>query len=181
MCEVVQLVLLTKERPMLPGKANAFKQQGFTFVWAMAAVALISVGLSVVGPLWSDQSRREREHELLRIGAMYATAIANYYIATPGTNKHYPRQLEDLLADNRFWATRRHLRKLYPDPMDPGRPWGLVRASDGGIKGVYSLGEQQPFAQTPMAFGVSRLSAATRYADWHFVPDDAALKQRERP
>lgn len=166
---------------MLHGNADAFKQQGFTFVWAIAAVALISVGLSVVGPMWSDQSRRERERELLRIGAIYATAIANYYVSTPGTNKHYPMRLEDLLADNRFWSTRRHLRKLYPDPMQPDRPWGVIRASDGGIKGVYSQDEQQPFAQTAMALGNTRLGVATRYADWLFMPDEVTLRQRGLP
>jgi len=37
---------------------------------------------------------------------------------------------------------RRHLRRLYPDPITNSAERGLVKAPDGGVMGVYSLSEQ---------------------------------------
>lgn len=150
--------------------------RGFTYVWALAAVALISVGLSVVGPLWADSARRDKEQELLRIGGLYAHAIASYYVQSPGSVKQYPERLEELLADDRFWGTKRHLRKLYPDPMDPSVPWGLVRDGHGHIRGVYSQSERKPFLQSARNLGLLRLAAAERYSDWRFAPDELLMK-----
>lgn len=158
--------------PMRRGRPDRLRHAsgGFTYVWALAAVALVSVGLSVLGPLWSDRNRHDREQELLRIGRLYADAIASYRAVSPGSVKQYPERLEELLEDSRFWGTRRHLRKLYPDPMKPSRPWGLVLDQDGRIRGVYSQGEERPFLQAPRDLGLVRLAIADHYADWKFVP-----------
>jgi hypothetical protein len=67
-------------------------------------------------------------------------------------------------------TTLRHLRKLYPDPLDPSRAWGLVRAADGGIQGVYSLAPRSPWARTAVDLGVTTVGPAERYADWIFMP-----------
>src|SRR5256885_1974477 len=64
-------------RPMRAG------ERGFTYVWAMAAVAILGVGMAAMGSLWSDDARREREQEALRIGRLYAEAIESYYRASP--------------------------------------------------------------------------------------------------
>ncbi len=155
--------------------------RGFTYVWALATVALISIGLSVVGPMWADQARREKEQELLRVGGMYAQAIANYYVLTPGTDKQFPARLEELMQDDRFWGTRRHMRKLYPDPMQPHRPWGLLRNADGRITGVYSQDTAQPFLQAPADIGVARLNVASQYSQWQFQPVASALQPKGQP
>ena len=145
-------------------------QGGFTFVWVLMALAVFSVGLAVVGPSWSDEARRGKERDLLKIGALYAKAIADYRFASPGSVKSYPPKLESLLFDDRMVSTVRHLRKLYVDPLDPSRPWGVVLGPDGTVRGVYSRGESTPINGEPIDLGFLMLPAALRYSDWKFVP-----------
>ena len=145
-------------------------QRGFTFVWVLMALAIFSAGLAVVGPRWSDDARRDKERELLMIGAMYAGAIAAYRVASPGSLKRYPPKLESLLDDDRMVSTVRHIRKLYADPLDPGRPWGLVLGDDGTVRGVYSQAESKPMNDGRIELGLLTLPAAQRYSDWKFVP-----------
>lgn len=144
---------------------------GYTYVWVLAALAILSIGLAEAGPILSEQGRREREQELLRIGALYAKAIASYHAVAPGSLKTYPPSLESLLVDSRFIGTYRHLRKLYADPIDPGKPWGLITAPDGGVRGVYSQSDGVPFVQTEIELGVVTLPMARSYAEWKFAPN----------
>lgn len=147
------------------------QERGFTYVWVMAWVAVLGIGLAAIGPLWRDEVKREREQELLRIGQLYAQAIASYYKASPGSEKRYPPSLDALLLDTRFVGTFRHLRRLYPDPLQPARAWGLVRAPDGGVQGVYSLSDEAPFRREALDLGVMVLPPAGKYSQWRFVPD----------
>jgi type II secretory pathway pseudopilin PulG len=145
------------------------RERGFTFVIVIALVAVMSIGLAAVGPLWAEEARREREEELLRVGALYAAAINRYRESSPGSAKPYPKSLEALLLDTRFVGTVRHLRSLYPDPVGGGQPWGLVRADDGGIRGVYSLSEAPPLRVGSVQSAVVSLGPASKYSDWLFV------------
>ena len=152
-----------ERRPSVP------TQRGYTFVAVLALIALVSIGLAAAGPSWSERLRREREQELLHIGSLYAQAIAEYRDESPGSLKSFPETLDALLADPRFIGLHRHLRRLYPDPLAPGRPWGLVRDKDGRILGVYSQSEDAPIAQGPQVRGPVILAPALRYADWKFL------------
>ena len=145
-------------------------QQGFTFVWVLMAVAIFSLGLAVIGPRWSDDARRDKERELLKIGTMYAKAIADYRAASPGSVKNYPPKLESLLSDERMVSMTRYLRKLYADPLDPSRSWGVVLGPDGTVRGVYSLADAAPLNNEAIDLGVLALPPAQRYSDWKFVP-----------
>ena len=145
-------------------------QSGFAFVLVLFTLAALSIGLAVVGPAWSEQARREREQDLLRVGRLYAQALESYRNAAPGTLKQYPLRLEDLLEDRRFVGVRRHLRKLYADPMNAGQPWGLIRDTEGRVQGVYSRSEEPPLARRPIDLGVTLLEPAQRYSDWKFAP-----------
>ena len=107
---------------------------------------------------------------MLRVGGLYAKAIAAYRLASPGSLKSYPSTLESLLVDDRMVSTTRHLRKLYADPLDPSRPWGVVRGPDGTVRGIYSRTEAKPLIDAPVELGVLTLPAAQRYSDWKFVP-----------
>lgn len=149
--------------------AQSSGQGGFTYVWVMAAVALLGLALSAIGPLWAETSQREREQELLRVGRLYAKAITEYYQSAPGSRKALPTSLEDLLTDTRFIGTRRYLRSLYADPIKPSRAWGLVKTPDGGVMGVYSDSDEQPFQRVPSIAGGVTLPAATQYRDWKFI------------
>lgn len=150
---------------------RAARARGFTYVVVLAMIAISSVGAAALGTVWSEQSRREREQELLRIGRLYADAIASYHAASPGVAKRYPPTLESLLLDTRFVGTVRHLRKVYADPVEPGRPWGLVLDADGNIKGVFSQSERPPLRQAPLQLGRVHLARAERYSDWKFIPE----------
>lgn len=151
-------------------RLHAPRQRGFAFVLVLFTLAAVSIGLAVVGPAWSVQARRDREQELLRVGRLYAQALESYRNAAPGTLKQYPLRLEDLLEDRRFVGLRRHLRKLYVDPMTAGQPWGVIRDPEGRVQGVYSRSEEPPLAQRPVDLGVTLLEPAQRYSDWKFVP-----------
>jgi type II secretory pathway pseudopilin PulG len=136
---------------------------GFTFVWALAAVAVVSASLAATGPMWADQAQREREQDLIRIGSLYAEAITSYAQASPGSVKQYPASIDELLLDTRHLALRRHLRAAYTDPMQPSRPWGLVRDAQGRIRGVFSTSTARPFTEQP---------GVMRYADWMFLAQE---------
>lgn len=149
-------------------------QRGMTFVAVLVLLAICMLGLSVAGPLWSQQSKREREQELLRIGALYARAIANYRDSSPGSLKRNPERLDDLLLDTRFVGTRRYVRVLYPDPVNPGVPWGLVLDADQRIAGVYSRSDDAPVAQGRLDLGRVVLTPAQHYSDWKFTQKPAS-------
>jgi len=151
------------------GRRTGHRAGGFTLVWALAAVAILSVGLAVAGSTWSERSKRQREQELLRVGMLYAQAIEAYRAAAPGSLQTYPSSLEQLLLDTRFAGTVRHLRKLYPDPLDPARPWGVVRTPEGTIRGVFSQSAEAPLRVAPIDLGAVKLPSAGRYDHWQFV------------
>ncbi|MFT3819969.1 MAG: type II secretion system protein [Rubrivivax sp.] len=142
---------------------------GFTLVAVLILLGALTAAATAAGPWWSVEQQREREAELLRIGALYAGALKNYRDASPGSDRRYPASLDELLLDGRFVGTRRHLRRLYADPVRPGQPWGLIRDPQGGIRGVYSASDATPWMRTPVVRPGLRLQAAGRYRDWHFV------------
>jgi hypothetical protein len=145
---------------------------GFAFVAMLVLLAVCMLGLSAAGPLWSHESQRERELELLRIGALYAGALKSFRDASPGSMAEYPQRLEQLLQDDRFVGVRRHLRKLYADPLAPGRPWGIVRDDRGGIVGVYSQSDDRPLSSAPQQAPKLQRDAQ-RYADWKFMAEES--------
>lgn len=124
-------------------RGDRFKQgeQGFTFIAVLAAMLLLALASQGVMTVLSAQAHRTREAESTRAIDIYARALKSYYDASPGTNKQYPEALEDLLLDKRQVTVRRHLRKLYADPLQPAalqNAWGLMRDPKGRIKAVYS-------------------------------------------
>ena len=121
-------------------------QRGFTFVGLL--IAVVFFGLASVGAarLLASTERGEREAELLFVGHQFRQAIASYYRAGPVAGK-YPAELKDLLQDPRSPTPRRHLRKLFVDPVTGKADWGLVMAPEGGIMGVHSLSEREPLTR----------------------------------
>jgi type II secretory pathway pseudopilin PulG len=142
---------------------------GYSFVAVLVLLAIVSFGLAFIGPLWSQQAQREREQELLRIGTLYARALANYRDSSPGSAKQYPASLDALLVDTRFVGVVRHLREPYPDPVNAGQAWGLLRNEAGCIVGVHSLSTAAPLAQGAVAPDGTAMPAATQYSQWKFI------------
>jgi type II secretory pathway pseudopilin PulG len=141
---------------------------GFTYLAALFVVAILAGGLALVGEVWETSAAREREAELLFIGHEYRRAIGLYYNSTAGSVKRYPPALEDLIKDPRQAGAQRYLRKLYPDPLG-GKEWGLVRANDGGIAGVYSKSEAAPLKVSGFKVRDAAFEGAQQYADWKFI------------
>lgn len=153
---------------------RAARGRGFTYLGVLFIVSLLSLTAALAGVVWSTVQRRENERELVFVGRQFAAAIEGYHRArstAPGPT--YPRELEQLLRDDRALAVRRHLRKIYPDPMTGRRQWGLIRRADGGIVGVHSLSDREPLQRSTLAPGLS-FPAAASYRDWRFIAPSAA-------
>lgn len=154
---------------------------GFTYVGLLVAVVLLGVTLAATGELWRTAAKREREQELLFAGAQFRSAIASYYATTPAGKPRYPQALEDLLEDRRGPVARRHLRRIYPDPMTGQADWAVVEAP-GGIAGVHSRSEAKPMKTGGFAPADAKLEGAERYSDWKFVfePRNAPVQRRTK-
>jgi type II secretory pathway pseudopilin PulG len=81
----------------------------------MFFIAASGVALASITEIWTTDRQRQREAELLRVGAAFRDAIALYYERTPGAVKRYPPTLEDLIEDRRYLSLQRYLRKIYLD------------------------------------------------------------------
>lgn len=144
-------------------------ERGFTYIWMLFAVALAGIILAVAGLVWQTEARREKEVELMFVGEQFRQAIGSYYENSPGMPKRYPDTLEKLLADGRFPTIRRHLRKIFFDPMTSKSGWGLVRKPGLGIVGVHSLSSQKPFKRANFPGRYGSFADALSYQDWEFV------------
>jgi type II secretory pathway pseudopilin PulG len=149
--------------------ARRSRHAGFTYVGLLITVAVLGVGLAAIGQVWRTAAAREKERELLFIGDQYRTALRNYYVGTPAGQSRYPRRLEDLVEDRRLPVMRRHLRRVYPDPITGGDQWGIVPSFDGGIAGVFSLSEQHPLKIAGFTDADERFGGAKHYSDWKFA------------
>lgn len=112
------------------------RQAGFTYLGLLLAVALIGLGLATASEVWTTVAHRQKLEQLEFAGQQIAQAIGSYYESTPGMVKQYPRSLEDLLEDRRSPAIKRHLRRVYPNPIETHGQWELALAPGGGIVGV---------------------------------------------
>jgi type II secretory pathway pseudopilin PulG len=144
-------------------------QFGFTYIWLLAALAVLGLFMAVVGPMWATQAQREREAELLRVGAAYAQAIERYYAMTPGAAKALPTRIDDLLLDPRFPTPVRHLRAAYPDPIDPERGLEPIFGVGGQLLGVRSTSQLEPLRRVEWTDGRHVIPPAAHYRDWQFL------------
>lgn len=149
--------------------ANLIRSRGFVYLTALFAIAVVGLGISSYAIVWSQEAQREREQELLFVGGEFRKAIASYYEQSPGALKRYPPSFNDLLFDSRYLTMKRHLRRIYSDPMTGSTKWGLVPAPDGGIMGVHSLSDKPPIKTAGFDAPDADFSNAIRYAGWRFM------------
>lgn len=173
-------------------------QAGFTYLWVLLLIAFMGVGLTVAADIDSTTARRDREKELLAIGRQFQVALARYHqagmprmavpegaagVADPaaapavtgvtGGIREYPASLDDLVQDRRVPGIRRHLRKVFVDPMTGKAEWGLVMVG-GRIVGVHSLSDATPIKQDGFAPDQAHLRGKQKYSEWLFgSPHDA--------
>jgi type II secretory pathway pseudopilin PulG len=143
---------------------------GFTYLALLVALGLMALSSAVTTQLGTRFSRAMAEEELIETGMAYRAALISYARATPVGMRRRPARLEDLLQDPRYPSTRRHLRKLYADPITGQASWGLVQASDGsGIIGVHSLSDERIAVKRVLSQQVTGQDQAETYRDWKFL------------
>lgn len=136
---------------------------GLMVLLALAGLAAVQFAESAV-----TARQRERETQLLWVGRQYRQALESYYRATPGTLKHLPVSLDELLRDSRFPNPVRHLRRLYADPLQPEVPWGIVRRGNQ-IIGVYSQSDEAPLQRSSFGPGFEAFEGVAQYSAWRFL------------
>lgn len=144
-------------------------QQGFSYMVALFALVVLGVLTTRALENLQTRERRDREDELMFVGQAYLAAITQYYEQSPGTLKLYPPDLEALTLDARAVRLRRPLRRLYLDPIDASRKWGVVLAPGGGIMGVFSLSQRTPIKTGGFPERFASFASAKNYQDWKFV------------
>jgi len=156
--------------PLIQGPFAAVRgrQSGFAFVWLLFFVAAMGIGLAAIGTAWGTLAKREREKELLFIGNQYRQAIVSFLAVSSNGQSRYPKTLDELLDDPRFPNPVRHLRRPYRDPISGSDEWGLVKAPDGGITGVYSLSNDRPLKTANFPSEFKDFNGKSRYRDWVF-------------
>jgi type II secretory pathway pseudopilin PulG len=149
---------------------RSLKQAGFTYLGMLILVAIISLVSATTIQVGAVLQRRDAEEELLEIGTEFRAALISYSAATPVGRAPRPASLQDLLKDPRFPTTRRHLRKIYADPLTGKEEWGILTAPDGsGVTGVYSLSDAKPIKIGNFESPYERFKGKTSYRFWVFA------------
>lgn len=174
---------------------------GFAYLWVLAVVALMGLGLTLGVDIYTTSVTRDKEAELLAIGRQFRIAIGRYYetqgggaqapgglpVASLGNagpinpaqvagGRAYPASLDDLLKDNRSPGLKRHLRKIFIDPITGSTEWGLVRVG-GRIVGVHSTSARMPIKQDRFEADDMTFRGKEKYSDWVFTyPADLLLR-----
>jgi type II secretory pathway pseudopilin PulG len=144
-------------------------EKGFTYPAALMLVVVISVALTGAHQQWQTSVKRDREMELLFRGTQILEAINAYCRAGSEGECQYPRRFEDLLKDPRVPGVRRHLRKLYKDPMTRDGHWGIVYDGRGNIKGVFSKSAGSPLKTGGFPDALKSFENKAHYHEWKFV------------
>ena len=149
---------------------NGCRAGGFTYVGILILIAIIGLASAATLQVGSAIQRRAAEQALLETGAQFQHALISYANATPPGQQRAPKTLQELLKDPRSPVLRRHLRKLYVDPLTGKEEWGLVHAPDGiSIIGVYSLSEARPIKIGNFEAANKGFEDKTSYRDWKFI------------
>jgi type II secretory pathway pseudopilin PulG len=157
------------------------RQSGFTYVGVLLLVAVLGIALAATSTVWHFQVQREKERELLSIGDEFRLALDRYAANSVGTARRYPTRLEDLLLDDRSAGKRRHLRRIYRDPMTGRDEWGLVRTADGQIIGIYSLSTEPTIKRANFSLRDQNFTGMPTYRQWIFMATYARTAMRMRP
>jgi type II secretory pathway pseudopilin PulG len=141
-------------------------EDGFGMLWALVSVALIGIYLMKVGEVWSTQTQRTKEDELVRRGDAIRAAIEAYVKADKSAA--FPKEFSDLLRDSRTSFVQRYLRQPYDDPMTNG-PWQIIRGPGGELYGVYSASADAPLKKDGFSDSDASFATQTSYSEWKFT------------
>lgn len=141
---------------------------GWAYLFLLVAVAIIAGAAAGTVQIGSTMARRQAEQQLIDVGQQFAQALQRYAAMTPVGHPTAPRDLEQLLTDDRFPGMVRHLRRLYDDPVTGSATWGVIRDGQGFVVGVHSLSPQVPIRQSGFPGQFAGFERATTYQDWVF-------------
>jgi len=155
------------------------RQAGFTYLGLIIFVTIIGLVGAATLKIGALLQRAAAEEELLDIGAAFSAALDSYAAATPQGASPYPPSLKELLKDPRVPGVRRHLRKIFVDPLTGKAEWGVVYLGEGttGVVAVHSLSTAKPLKVANFDSRFSGLDNADTISAWRFKARDPALGQ----
>jgi type II secretory pathway pseudopilin PulG len=144
------------------------RQRGIVLLALMIVLALGGLTAMIAIDVWHVSRQREREQDMLFIGAQMTRAMEHYYYSAPaGQPRLLPSSMSDLLQDPRYQTPVRHLRRIYTDPMTGENSWSMERVGRG--VGVHSLSEAEPLKQAGFSSVLSTFNGKKLYSEWVFV------------
>ncbi len=146
--------------------------KGFSYPAALLMVIAVSISLMTARKQWSTIVQKEREKELIFRGGQIVKAITSYHDKEVSGKRKFPEKFEYLLKDNRYPGVKRHLRKLYKDPMTEDGKWGIIYELNGGIKGVFSLSNKEPIKKYGFSERYKHFNNKKKYREWKFVYEE---------
>jgi type II secretory pathway pseudopilin PulG len=155
------------------------RQAGFTYLGLIIFVTIIGLVGAATLKIGALLQRAAAEEELLDIGAAFSAALDSYAAATPQGASPYPPSLKELLKDPRVPGVRRHLRKIFVDPLTGKAEWGVMYLGDGttGVVAVHSLSTAKPLKVANFDSRFAGLDNADTISAWRFKARDPALGQ----
>lgn len=149
---------------------------GFTYLGLIILVAIIGLVGAAALKVGALLQRAAAEEELLEIGAAFSEALRSYAAATPPGQPQQPPNLEALLKDPRSPAIRRHLRKVFVDPLTGKAEWGIMYIGDKtGVLGVYSRSAAKPLKIANFDARFPNFLNKQHIYDWKFTATGQVL------
>lgn len=146
-------------------------QRGLVLMVVLVMLVILGLSMGIAGSTWRTVVQRAKEKELLFRGDQYRKAIKSYYSVKHGGRAGlFPSSLEDLVKDPRFPGTKRHIRKLFKDPLT-GEDFIVIKdlKSGGRIKGVRSDSKLEPFKKDGFRKENEKFVDAENYQKWEFI------------
>ena len=146
------------------------RQRGFTYLGLIILVAILGLVGAATLKVGSLLQRAAAEEELLSIGAAFSDALRSYAAATPPGQPQQPPTLQELLKDPRFPGVRRHLRKIFVDPITGKAEWGVMYLGDKvGVLGIYSLSNSKPLKVANFDPRFLNMENREKISEWKFT------------
>jgi type II secretory pathway pseudopilin PulG len=156
------------------------RDRGFTYLGLVILVTVIGLVGAATLKIDALLRRAAAEEELLAIGAAFGDALRTYAEATPKGQPAQPPSLKELLKDPRFPGVRRHLRKIFVDPMTGKAEWGVVWTNPGerrGVVAVYSLSTAKPLKIGNFDARFPGFENKEHISDWKFASTGMTVVQ----
>jgi len=156
---------------------KARRQAGFTYLGLIIFVTIVGLVGAATLKIGALLQRAAAEEELLEIGAAFSAALDSYAAATPRGASPYPPSLAELLKDPRSPAVRRHLRKVYIDPLTGKAEWGIVYLGGGetGVVAIHSLSTARPLKIANFDSRFKGLDNKEMISEWRFSAGERSL------